>query len=128
MSFVASCHHRVAQCFRMHGNAKHGLDDKVSLEEFQAAIRARHGAVVSGEGISRPRRLRPWTSRAERPYRTFVGCRSELADAGSGIPELSLVKSQISSQGMVASQQQCSVFCSRGALGGEGAARKRKQK
>ena len=47
MSFVASCHHRVAQCFRMHGNAKHGLDDKVSLEEFQAAIRARHRAAVS---------------------------------------------------------------------------------
>ena len=39
MSFVASCHHLVAQCFRLHGNAKHGLDDKVSLEEVQAAIR-----------------------------------------------------------------------------------------
>ena len=47
MSFVASCHHRVAQCFRMHGNAKHGLEERVSLEEFQAAIRARHGAAVS---------------------------------------------------------------------------------
>ena len=39
MSFVASCHHLVAQCFRLHGNAKHGPDDKVSLEEVQAAIR-----------------------------------------------------------------------------------------
>ena len=47
MSFVASCHHRVAQCFRMHGNAKHGLEEKVSLEEFQAAIRVRHRAAVS---------------------------------------------------------------------------------
>ena len=47
MSFVASCYHRVAQFFRMHGNAKHGLDDKVNVEEFQAAIRARHRAVVS---------------------------------------------------------------------------------
>ena len=47
MSFVASCHRRVAQCFRMHGNAKHGLEERVSLEEFQAAIRVRHRAVVS---------------------------------------------------------------------------------
>ena len=47
MSFVASCHHRVAQCFRMHGNAKHGLEERVSLEEFQAAIRVRHRAGVS---------------------------------------------------------------------------------
>ena len=50
MSFVASCHHRVVQCFRMHGNAKHGQDHKVSLSEFQAAIRARHGAVASEAG------------------------------------------------------------------------------
>ena len=48
MSFVASCHHRVVQCFRMHGNAKHGLDHKVSLSEFQAAFRARHGAAGKG--------------------------------------------------------------------------------
>ena len=47
MSFVASCHHRVAQCFRMHGNAKHSEDAMVSLEEFQQAIRARHHAGVS---------------------------------------------------------------------------------
>ena len=47
MSFVASCHHRVAQCFRMQGNAKHSEDPMVSLEEFQQAIRARHHAGVS---------------------------------------------------------------------------------
>ena len=47
MSFVASCHHRVAQCFRMHGNAKHSEDAMVSLEEFQQAIRARHHVGVS---------------------------------------------------------------------------------
>ena len=33
-----------------------------------------------------------------------------LADAGSGILELSLGKLQMSSQGMVAAQQHCSVF------------------
>ena len=51
MSFVASCHHRVTQCFRMHGNSKHDNDGehRVSLQEFQAAIRVRHGVVVSGE-------------------------------------------------------------------------------
>jgi len=47
MSFVASCHHRVSQCFRMQGNAKHSGDAMVSLEEFQQAIRARHHAGVS---------------------------------------------------------------------------------
>ena len=47
MSFVASWHHRAVQCFRMHGNSKHCRDPKVSLSEFQAAIRARHGAAVS---------------------------------------------------------------------------------
>ena len=47
MSFVASCHHRVAQCFRMHGNAKHSQDATVSLEEFQTAIRVRHHVGVS---------------------------------------------------------------------------------
>ena len=47
MSFVASCHHRVSQCFRMQGNAKHSEDAMVSLEEFQQAIRARHHVGVS---------------------------------------------------------------------------------
>ena len=47
MSFVASCHHRVAQCFRMHGNAKRSQDATVSLEEFQTAIRVRHRVGVS---------------------------------------------------------------------------------
>ena len=51
MSFVASCHHRVAQCFRMQGNAKHSEEAMVSLEEFQQAIRARHHVGVSASGF-----------------------------------------------------------------------------
>ena len=43
MSFVASCHHRVLQCFLHHGNAGHGKSEKaVSLQELQAAVRSRH--------------------------------------------------------------------------------------
>ena len=53
MSFVASCHHRVAQCFRMQGNAKHREEATVSLEEFQQAIRARHLAGVSASEFDR---------------------------------------------------------------------------
>ena len=43
VSFVAATHHRAAQCFRYHGNAKHGEGLKeVSLTEFQLAIKERH--------------------------------------------------------------------------------------
>ena len=52
MSFVASCHYRVAQCFRMVGNSKHGEDGKVSLSEFQAAIRSRHASSGEGQKVS----------------------------------------------------------------------------
>ena len=50
MSFVASCHHRVLQCFKYHGNSKHDSDGehRVSLQEFKEAIRVRHGAAASG--------------------------------------------------------------------------------
>ena len=46
MSFVASCHHRVLQCFKYHGNSQHDKDGehRVSLQEFQEAIRVRHAA------------------------------------------------------------------------------------
>ena len=33
--------------YSMHGKAKHGLGPPVTLEEFQAAIRARHRAAKS---------------------------------------------------------------------------------
>ena len=42
-AFVADCHHRAAQCFKYHGNAKHEVTGReVSLQEFQAAIVSRH--------------------------------------------------------------------------------------
>ena len=49
MSFVASCHHRVLQCFKYPGNSKHDNDGehRVSLHEFQEAIRVRHAAGAS---------------------------------------------------------------------------------
>jgi hypothetical protein len=43
LSFVASTHHRGAQCFKYVGNALHGTSSKdVSLEEFQLAVADRH--------------------------------------------------------------------------------------
>ena len=49
MSFVASCHYRVVQCFRMVGNSKHdGGAKEVSLAEFQAAVRSRHSSSPDG--------------------------------------------------------------------------------
>ena len=45
----------------MHGNAKHALDPPVTLEEFQAAIRARHRAAES-ETSTTLDRSPPWTS------------------------------------------------------------------
>ena len=46
MSFVASCHHRVLQCFKYHGNAEHNElgEHRVCVQEFQEAIRVRHAA------------------------------------------------------------------------------------
>ena len=52
MSFVASCHYRVVQCFRMVGNSKHDGGKDVSLSEFQAAVRARHASSGTGEKVS----------------------------------------------------------------------------
>ena len=53
MSFVASCHYRVVQCFRMVGNSKHdGGAKEVSLAEFQAAVRARHVHSFGAEKVS----------------------------------------------------------------------------
>ena len=57
MSFVASCHYKVVQCFRMVGNTKHeDADKEVSLAEFQAAVRSRHSSSPSssdgGEKVS----------------------------------------------------------------------------
>ena len=52
MSFVASCHHRVVQCFRMVGNSKHDGGKEVSLSEFQAAVRERHSSSGGAEKVS----------------------------------------------------------------------------
>ena len=50
MSFVASCHHRVLQCFLRFGNSGHGKGEKaVSLQEVQAAVRSRHSGAASAE-------------------------------------------------------------------------------
>ena len=50
LSYVASVHHLATQCFVMHGNKFHeGTAVAVSLEEVQAAVRARHR--VGGTGI-----------------------------------------------------------------------------
>ena len=56
LSFVAATHHRATQCFRYYGNAKHSESMKeVSLEDFQASVRARHAVGSNGmekdEGI-----------------------------------------------------------------------------
>ena len=49
MSFVASCHYKVVQCFRTVGNSKHeGAGKEVSLAEFQAAVRSRHSSSPEG--------------------------------------------------------------------------------
>ena len=50
LSFVAGCHHRAATCFKYHGNMQHEdqSGDAVSLEDFQAAIKARHKKGSSG--------------------------------------------------------------------------------
>jgi hypothetical protein len=48
LSFVATCHHRAAQCFRYHGNSADGLPVPVTLEEFQAGIKLRHTHGSSG--------------------------------------------------------------------------------
>ena len=43
LSFVASVHHRAAQCFRYYGNLKFSdTDASVSVSEFQDAIKSRH--------------------------------------------------------------------------------------
>ena len=55
MSFVASCHYKVFQCFRMVGNTKHkDAGKEVSLAEFQAAVRSRHSSssIHRGEKVS----------------------------------------------------------------------------
>ena len=53
MSFVASCHYRVVQCFRMVGNSKHCESGKEeSLSEFRAAIRSRHASSGGAEKVS----------------------------------------------------------------------------
>ena len=49
VSFVATCHHRVAQCFKYHGNSKGDIQGLgVSLQEWQAAIKRRHAQGSSG--------------------------------------------------------------------------------
>ena len=49
LSFVACTHHRATQCFRYCGNAEHDETKKeVSLEEFQACVRARHAIGTNG--------------------------------------------------------------------------------
>lgn len=43
LSYVASVHHRAAQCFRYQGNKMHGEGiTEVSLQEFQEGIKSRH--------------------------------------------------------------------------------------
>ena len=43
LSYVASVHHRAAQCFKFHGNRYHSdTDFTVSLSAFQDAIKSRH--------------------------------------------------------------------------------------
>ena len=59
MSFVASCHHRVLQCFLYHGNAGHGKSEKaVSLSEFQEAVRSRHLSGTAPAEIDASQNLR----------------------------------------------------------------------
>ena len=49
ISFVATCHHRVAQCFKYHGNSKDEVQGPpVSLQDWQAAIKRRHAQGSSG--------------------------------------------------------------------------------
>ena len=47
LAYVASVHHRGAQCFRYEGNSLHGSRE-VTLEEFQACIKNRHQAGSAG--------------------------------------------------------------------------------
>ena len=47
LAYVASVHHRGAQCFRYEGNSLHGARH-VTLEEFQAGIKSRHDVVSAG--------------------------------------------------------------------------------
>ena len=58
LSYVASVHHRAAQCFRYQGNTQHGESmSEVSLMEFQAGIKMRHSigsAGIEPEGTEQP--------------------------------------------------------------------------
>ena len=60
MSFVASCHHRVLQCFKYHGNAQHDAngEHRVCLAEFQEAIRVRHAAGIAPAEVEVSQSLR----------------------------------------------------------------------
>ena len=51
LPYVASVHHRATHCFRYHGNSKHDIGTitpGITLEEWQAAVAARHDAGSSG--------------------------------------------------------------------------------
>ncbi len=53
LSFVASVHHRAAQCFKYHGNKAHQESSPgVTLEEFQLCIKTRHR--VGSRGMELP--------------------------------------------------------------------------
>ena len=50
--YVAAMYHRGTQCFKYYGNLSHSSSCAVTLEEFQAAIVARHNVGSSGVGGS----------------------------------------------------------------------------
>ena len=50
--YVAAMYHRGTQCFKYDGNLSHSSSSAVALEEFQAAIVARHSVGSSGVGGS----------------------------------------------------------------------------
>ena len=50
--YVAAMYHRGTQCFKYYGNLSHSSSCAVTLEEFQAAIVARHSVGSSGVGGS----------------------------------------------------------------------------